>query len=252
MALSEGVRIFESRLTRRSGWWVVGAVVGEAVVLAAIVGDMLGFLPSHLETQVGHNSEVFVLAIGLTLLLAWSRGRRRPRGGLRIVVGVAGLVLFMALGILVMRLDGLPRVKTLNEPVFALAILLPYVLIPQRRPRALAVAVSAVFVLATAVLFHTELVRSQAESIVALILAPLGLDVLARWVPRGDDDGPDHSVPWGLFLLLAPVALMVLERLPIPAGLDAVATYGSRANEAFWGLFLVQATAWLAWRPERR
>lgn len=230
--------------------WLTAFVGVEAVVLLLIVLDMLGqVLPAGPATQVAHNSETFVLAIVLSVAIASIRSRRsRPPGTLSPLIVVGAAVVLFALGVVLINLDGEPRLKTLNEPVFATAFLVPYcALWPRRRALALFSVVALAF---TALLFQTDVVRLQAECLVALILAPVGLDLAARWIPAPglrQPLGPAYA--WTGFLLVAPFALMVLKHVDLGAFLDATVLYAARGNEAFWGLFLVHLLALVAWLP---
>lgn len=238
---------------QRRGWtadrrWVAVFVAVELVVLLLIVLDRLGvLLPARLVTQIGHNSEAFVLAIVLSLTISVIRARRsRPPATLRPAVVVAVAVALFALGVVLMGLEGQPRVKTLNEPVFAAAFLVPYcALWPRRRALALFSVLALAF---TVVFFQTDLVRLQAECLVALIMAPVGLDLAARWIlAPATRRSRAAAYLWTGFLLVAPFVLMALTRLDLGAFLNEAALYAERGNEAFWGLFLVQCLALVAW-----
>lgn len=234
--------------------WPVLFVLGEVVVLVLIVNQVLRHvLPQGLATQIGHNSESFILAALLTLQLVWLRSiapRRAAREtGWEVAALVVVVAVLLALVAVVLDLNGNPRLKTLNEPVFAAAVLMVYLAV---RPRSRSLAVfSLVALVVTVAFFHTDVVRLQAECLVALVLAPVGFDLAAPWILR---PGLRHSrlpaVLWTGFLLLAPFALMGLKHVDLPGDfLDAAVLYAARGNEAFWGLFLVHLTALLAWAP---
>src|SRR5664279_1293317 len=62
--------------------WVATFVMIEVVALVLIVTQVLPqVLPDRLATQIGHNSESFVLAIILSLQVAWLRARRKASAG---------------------------------------------------------------------------------------------------------------------------------------------------------------------------
>lgn len=240
--------------------WVATFVMIEVVALVLIVTQVLPqVLPDRLATQIGHNSESFVLAIILSLQVAWLRARRKASAGFdsqhrqvtadgatMFVVALCSIVIF-AVGLLLLGLDN-PRLKTLNEPVFAASFLFPYcALWPRRRPFVLAGVLALAF---TLVFWSTDLVQQQAECLVALILAPWGFDLLSRWILRPvARPSIVGAVAWCGFLAVAPFALMVLKSADLGGFLDAAVLYGARGNEAFWGLFLVQLLALVAWSP---
>ncbi|WP_205471502.1 hypothetical protein [Nocardioides sp. SYSU D00038] len=231
--------------------WVGLFLAGEAVALLLVVGQVLPhLLPGGLATQVGHNSEAFALALLATGLLLWLRGLRSADRDARLWLLVLTVsALLVVVGLFLLTLDN-PRLKTLNEPVLAAAVLAPYY---AWRPRRRTFALAGVAVLVLMLVFHsTELVLLQAESLVALVLAPFGADLLHRSLldPRAADV-PSRVVGWLAFLLLAPVALMVLKQVSLGSTLDDLVFYAARGNEAFWGLFLVHALVLLAWPPRR-
>lgn len=226
---------------------VAAFVTVELAVLVAIVTQVHSkVLPDKIASQVGHNSEAFALAILLSATIAWLR----PRGGARTLgqwaaVGAvtSGLV---ALGVIMLDLTN-PRLKTLNEAVFGAAVLCLYCALP-RRHRLFGLASPALLVL-TIVFFSTDLVLDQAESIVALILAPIGLDIFDRGLLRSERTSSRWLVlGWSTFLLAAPFVLMALKQIDLGGTLDEAVFYAARGNEAFWGLFLVHFLGIVAWQ----
>ena len=229
---------------------VAGFVALASIALLLIVLDQLdSLLPSGLATRIGHNSESLVLAIALGLTVAWLRScRGRLPGTVSPPAVVAATLALFAAGLVLANLDGAPRVRTLNEPVFAAAILVPYcALWPRRRRFALT---SVLVLVVTGVLFQTALVRTQAESIVALILAPIGLDLAARWMLSPDlRQSMTAAYLWTGALLLGPFAVMLLRHVDLGSSLNETVIYAARGNEAFWGLCLVHLLALVAWTP---
>lgn len=255
MVTSQSIMLTTESRRPRAPLYAAVFVAIEAVVLLLIVTQQLPrLMPERLATQIGHNSESFILAILLTSYLGWRRlhATSAGRGGRRRVgLGPVATVLMMStvfvLGLVLLGLDN-PRLKTLNEPVFAVAVLIGYCALTPRRP-ALALG-SGVALAFTAAFFGTDLVRLQAECLVALILAPIGFDLMSRWIlSPGLVQSLLPGVLWGGFLLLAPFGLMVLKPLDLGWFVDDAVLYAARGNEAFWGLFLVQLLALLAWRP---
>jgi len=231
---------------RRPGWLVVFVAAELLLLLLVVTGWITALLPRGMATQVSHNSEAFALAALLSIEIDWVR-RRRPgaaAGRARaVLVGTAGLA---ALGALLLALDE-AALHTLNEAVFAAAILFPYCAV---RPRRRAFVLASVALLALTVLLSgTDLVRLQAESVVALVLAPWGLDLFARrvLVPGAAEDVAP-AVAWTAFLCLTPFALMATGAGPIGPLPASLMEYAARGNEAFWGLGAVHLLALLAWR----
>lgn len=221
--------------------WVMGFVVVWTVALLIIVLDRTSqLLPGALATQVAHNSEAFTLAILLSLALWLVQTGRLPLG--RALLGGAAL---LVLGIWVQSLDDLPRVKTLNEPILAAAVLLPYLAL-RRRPAGMWLV--SVLVAAVIIVFHgTDLVRLQAETLVALMLAPIGFDLVDKGILRARYPlRTAVGLVWLAVLALGPFALMFLRSHDLGAFGDATVLYLARGNEAFWGLLFVHLlVAWV-------
>lgn len=101
-------------------------------LLALIIPRLLGdFLPRSVAHHVGADSEGYLLAL---LLGGWIQAARprlqRSRAQWPVTLAVAALS--AVLGVYLYNADVLGTVKTLNEPLLALAVLVPYVQL--RRP----------------------------------------------------------------------------------------------------------------------
>ena len=210
-------------------------VVTAVVLLVLVTKAQRLVLPEDLAVHIGHNSEVLALAL---LLAAALDGVVRPialRAPARSAAVAAGLFL---LGLLLALGPVPPTVKTLNEPVFAAAALWLYVLV--RRPLRWAPVLSVVLVVVVVVGYHTSVVTLQAESVCALILAPVALDLVdRRLVDRGVPDRPGLRWAWIAFLVLFPVLLMWVKRQGLEGVAADIVRYPSRGTEGFWGLALV-------------
>jgi hypothetical protein len=217
-----------------SRWTVAFFSVMALVIVVLVIKAQQRFLPAVLARQFGHNSEVFALAI-LVVAAVLARRRQPPAPPAWHVV-VAGALL--ALGLLVLYGPVPATVKTLNEPIFAGSLLWLYVLIPRPLPRAW--LISPVLVVVVAVGYHTALITAQAESIVALVLAPLALDVADRRLlePRAQDR---PVLRWLMiaFLLLFPVLMIAVKGDLATGALAEAVKYCSRGTEGFWGLAVV-------------
>jgi hypothetical protein len=217
-------------------WSVVFFAVMAAVLLVLVTKAQTSFLPEGMATRIGHNSEVFALAI-LAVAAILAR-RRRPPVPAWVHVAVAAAL--AAVGLFIFYGPVAPTVKTLNEPVFAGAALWLFVL--PRRPLPKVWLASIVLVAVVTLGYNTSLITLQAESIVVLILAPLVLDVTDRRLL--DPSAPDLPLlRWVMIalLVLVPVVLIVfLKSEPLPGFFADAAKYASRGTEGFWGLAIVE------------
>jgi hypothetical protein len=209
-------------------------LVTTVALVVLVTKAQLLVLPDGLATHVGHNSEVLALALLLAAGLDGFRplALRSPRLSATVAVGLFVLGLFLVTG-------PVPAtVKTLNEPVFAASVLWLYVLL--RRPLRWALGVPAVLLAVVVLGYHTSTVTLQAESICALILAPVSLDLAdRRLLDRSAADRPEWRWAWTAFLLVFPVLLMVVKRQGLEGVAADIVRYPSRGTEAFWGLALV-------------
>lgn len=212
-----------------------------AVVLAGcLVPFLKDVLPGHVATQVGHNSEGYVIAL---IVIAWIALVRNRLTGTRAewpVTVLVGLVA-IAVGVLLIVTDLPSRIRTLNEGFIAAGLLLPYVQLRRPVPRALPWCVLVVAVL-VAVLFNrnTE-VTDLAEVWGALVLIPLTVDVFDRRILN-----PAALVrqwlrwTWLAVLVVVPVVCSYLDsRADVTGALNQVVHYVARCNEDFVAAILV-------------
>ncbi|WP_341229428.1 hypothetical protein [Nocardioides salarius] len=203
----------------------------EAVALVLVVSGGAGaLLPTGVALRLGRNSEAFALALVLTSFLL---ARRRGLVGTRGWVGLVLAGLLVLLGVSLLQVDE-PRLRTLNEPLIAGGLLVAYCL--PRRPVARIWTVGPGVLVAVAVLSllpAAPAVRDQAEALTALVLAPLGLDLVA---PRSlDPDGPfRRRATWAWIGLLTALPLLLVAA-PDVRLVEEI----SRGNEGVWGLALV-------------
>ena len=205
-----------------------------AILLVLTTKLQLSFLPVGLAVHIGHNSEVFVLAIGLGLALGGPQVRAQRSRATSVVVAVLvfGLGLFVFYG----PLPG--TLSTLNEPIFATSVLWLYAML--RRPLKWGLLASLLLLIVVVLGYHTQPVTLQAESLVALILAPISLDVADRQLAdTGAPDLPWLRWGWTLLLLLIPFLLMLVKHHGAGGPLGEAIRYASRGTEGFWGLALV-------------
>jgi hypothetical protein len=234
--VSTGARAVDAPGRSARAWTVVFFAGNALVLLLLVTKAQTKFLPLGLATRIGHNSEVFALAI-FVVAAVLSRWRRPPAPlGVHVVVAV----LLLAFGLFIFYGPVPLTVKTLNEPVFAGAVLWLYVV--PRRPIPLVWLSSVVLAVVVVVGYHTTLITLQAESIVALVLAPLVFDLTdRRLLDPAAHDRPVLRWVMILVLVLVPVALIAfLKTEPLPGFWADLAKYCSRGTEGFWGLALIE------------
>jgi hypothetical protein len=194
---------------------VVVSVAFYAIVAGLLLGVLLQIfpqvLPHALATRIGHNSEGYVMALAVAVWLQVARPRLI---GSKLEWPVTVLVAAVFLGLTVYLLKGgLPsRFKTLNEATLATAILIPY--LQWRRPlrRGLAASLAVGVLILLILTSRTIAVTDLAETFGALLLAPIGFDL----VDRGILDAAARTsrrarYGWCALLVAAPVVFSVLE-----------------------------------------
>lgn len=221
-----------------AGYYSVLVVLG----LLAVTGRLPDVLPAWFATHIGKDSEAILLAL---VLPAWIQFARPRLAGTRREWPLTGLAVavLVALGLWMYVTGPLPgNVETLNEPLFALAALVPYVQLRRPVTRALAVGMPAVLLLLILTASGTALVTNLAELLAMLVLVPLGLDVVDRAIldPQArTSSGVRWS--WYALLLAAPMFISVVLADAFAPGTTADAVrYAIRVQEAWIGLLLVQ------------
>ena len=204
------------------------------VVLTSLVLKLQSHvLPAGVATQVGHNSEVFALALGLPATVQFARPwwRRASNPWPRAFVLAA---LWVAAAAAIYYLDTPSTVRTLNEPLLALGVLTLY-LVPERPARGLWL-VAVVTVLVVVVGFDTAFVRQQAECLVAVALVSMTVDVTDRRVLQpASPASPALAGAWYFLLLLWPALMLALNDHRMGGVLGSAVNYQARGAEAFWG-----------------
>jgi hypothetical protein len=194
---------------------VVVSVLYYAIVAGLLLGVLFQIfphvLPHVLATRISHNSEGYVMALAIALWLQLARPRltgSRLEWPVTITVAVlfVGLTAFLIWG-------GLPsRFKTLNEATLASAMLIPYV--QWRRPlrRGLAAALAVGVFVVLLVTSKTTAVTDLAETFGALLLAPIGFDLVDRGIlDPGAQTSRSARYGWYAALVAAPVLFSLLE-----------------------------------------
>lgn len=216
--------------------------LGLGLLMATILFNVLqDLIPRSIAVRIGYNSEGYIAAL---ILAAWIEFVRPRLTGRRMEwpITIAAAVALAVLGVVMVESDWPSRVKTLNEAMLGLALVIPYVQLRRPLPTWLAVAIS-VFALAAIVVFnHTDAVTRYAEGFMLIVLAPLAFDVFDRGILS-----PGRRVPAAPRYIF--YALLVL--LPIASSLiyhaqlfhDGIAgewiRYEVRVHESFICMLLV-------------
>lgn len=211
------------------------------VLLAFIVSRQLAeVIPEGTASHIGRNSEGMLAILILTMWILYVRSRPDGRvnpmvaAGVTAVLALAGLVLWLS--------DFTSTVRTLNEPLFATAILVAYIAVPRPLPGwgwslPIGAAVAAIVTSPTA--WGTDL----AETYVFLVLVPVALDWADRSILEPDQPTrPGRLVGWLAFIVLAPTFFSAVRpELPYENLVEETLRYMSRPTEAFLAVLLLHA-----------
>jgi len=224
--------------------------VALAVLLALILtGTVPTVLPGGLAGQVSRNSEGLLVVLAVSLWIQFVRVRPMTRPQVLLVAlltaaawGVVGLVLLLG--------PAPAQLVTLNESAFALALLLPYLLL--RRPLPLwgwllPVAAVAIPLIGGANPVTTDL----AEVFGALFFIPLSVDAVDRGILDSSPVSLLRVLSWMTVLVLVVVAVHAFVDFT-PVGLvDEVTRYLSRVTEMIIASLMLH-TYFSLLRPELR
>lgn len=246
-----GIAMLELAMKRRrilAGLAFYGAV---SVLIFAILFDLLRFaLPTALAERVALQSEGLVAALVIAVWIQFVRGRLLNTAKHWPLVLLVSCVLGLS-GLLLITSDLPSQYKTLNETMFALALLLPYLQLNRPLLRRIPLALSG-GLLAIIVLFNrTELVTSLAETLAMLVLAPVAFDMIERGILDVNQPPPSpfRRYSWWAFLALLPVMASLLYQTRMLEGiLSEAITYQVRTHEAFVATLLV-SVYFVASRP---
>lgn len=229
------------------------AVVAGSLALLVTKTHAL-FLPAGLASQIGHNSEALLFALLVAAQIQYVRPRLLASSRKWLVATTISLAHFL-IAYALLQTGWTSSVVTLNEPIVAAGLMMPYLLIP--RPFRQAPAVTLAVLTFVVVFFDTTFVLDQAESLVPFMLAPLALDVFDRTILEPDQqDRPLRRGIWMVALVAAGIGFMIAAAWarqdlhgPVRLGID----YGQRAAEAYWGWLLVHGyfSCWLRQRGAR-
>src|SRR3954465_8051260 len=182
---SRGTAPVRSRDMRTRSVRQILATIVYVVVAVVLVGCLVPFwadvLPAWAATSVTHNSEGYLIALVLVPWIVYARPRlagRRAQWPVAIAVGA----ILLAIGFVLIATDLPSRFRTLNAAFIALGLLVPYVQIRRPLPRGLTPAVVVIGVLVAAIFNHNGTVTDLAEVWGALVLLPIGLDLVDRGI----------------------------------------------------------------------
>jgi hypothetical protein len=233
-----------SRARRRTVLTVAFYVIVAAVLAGILLQLFALFLPDAVAGRIGHNSEGLLLAL---IIAGWIQFVRPRLAGTdrewMVTALVAGCCL--ALGLFLVLTDLPSRFRTLNEPLLAAALLVPYVQLRRPLPHRLALWLAIGIFAVTVVFNRTPLITDLAEMLAALILVPLALDVVDRGILEPEvETSRGARYAWYAFLIAAPIVFSVLQ---YQVGFDGlfgeVLRYCVRIAEVFITLLLVELYA---------
>jgi hypothetical protein len=198
-------------------------------------------LPDGVADRIGRNSEGVVLAL---LLALWIQYVRPTVAGTRTewAITLAAALACASVAAFLLWSELPSRFRTLNEPLLAAAVLVPYLQIPRPLPSYLAPAVSLALLAVIVFGERTQLVTDLAETLGALILAPIAFDVVDRGILDAD---ASTSAPlrygWYAFLVATPIAFTLLQyAVGVSGAAGEVTRYGVRIAEAFLCMLLLE------------
>lgn len=207
-----------------------------ALSILIVLEQLDTLLPEGIAAHVSRNNEGIV---ALLLLSAWIQVlRTRPDISWGITVLVAAAL--VAVAVLVLVLDVRSTVRTLNEALFAVAVLVVYCRLARPLPR-WGWILPAASLLAIITTSHTSWGVDLAETYFFVLLVPVGLD----WADRSilEPSEPQHMgrlVSWTVFLVAAPMAFAALRPdQPYENVLEEILRYLSRPTEAFVAVLML-------------
>jgi len=208
------------------------------LILANVLGDVL---PATLARRVGYNSEGYLFALVAAAWIQFARPRLTGAWKWPLVLAVA--LVCLVVGVALLNSDLPSRFKTLNEPMIALAVVIPYIVL--RRPVTnLVVLVPPLIlagILAGVMLDPDGIVINLAETFGYWMLVPLAFDVVDRGI-LDPDASTSPRLRYAFYAVLAAVpvavsALGVEER--VGGGIHAWLSYLGRIHESFIGVLLI-------------
>ncbi len=204
------------------------------LVAGVLLQSFTELLPGGVANRINHNSEGYLLAL---LLGAWIQFVRDPLRGTRrewpVVAAVAVLGAAIALGLLASDLPS--RFRTLNEAFLAAALVIPYVQVRRPLPRHLAAILAGGVLLVVVAGNRTAVITELAETLAALMLAPVAFDIVDRGILDPDaTTSPRLRYAWYAALVAVPIGFSVLQYgLDLGGTAGDVTRFGVRLAEMF-------------------
>lgn len=226
----------------RARWLPVAfyGVIG-SVMLMILFGLHTEWLPGRFAGRLGYNSEGYLFAL---LLAAWIQYIRPWLRIDRQVIALCAAFVSFAIGMWLLGSDYPSRVRTLNETVFGLAFVIPYVSLPRPLPRwAPLLSLPLIVFVGLAVWADTNhWVVDQAETLGFIAIAIPAFDLVDRGIlDRSAVTSP--KLRWGAYglFLAVPVVVSALGTGRREGGGFVADTllYVGRIHEAWFGVLLV-------------
>ncbi|WP_458040318.1 MULTISPECIES: hypothetical protein [Bacteria] len=229
-----------SKTSKRVVLWLFYG--GLALLLLLVVSGALDLLAPSIARRVAYNSEAYLFALILGAWIQFGLPRLRPQRLLRWALALASV--WALIGVTLAITDLPSRIKTLNEPALALALLIPYVALHRSTRRWMLAAAPALIALTIwAVIWSPDSwIIDQAETIGFVVLAMLTFDVFDRRLLDPGAPSP-RAIRWAwyVFMILEPIVVSALgtdiRSEDGPFGLTL--TYLGRIHESFVGVLLV-------------
>lgn len=227
-----------SRRRALFGWTFYG---GLTLLLGLILLELLGdILPAALARRIGDNSEGYLFALVVAAWIQWARPRLTSRWRWRLALIAAVAFLLVGLSLLDSELPS--RFKTLNEPMIALAVVIPYLTLRRALPKVVLVVPLLILlgiVLGLAI-DPDGLVINLAETFGYWTLVPIVFDLADKGILDPDaETSPSLRYLTYAVLTLVPVTVSALgtgEREG--GGVHAWLSYLGRIHESFIGVLL--------------
>jgi hypothetical protein len=219
--------------------------LGLCLLLALIISKTWGHIvPGPVGRHIASDSEGYLLALALPAWIDFARPRLKGRSAEWPVTALAAAACVGVTVLLYHTTSIISGVKTLNETVFALALLIPYVQLTRRPSVSAALALTAVSIALLVVVEQTAWLpvsTALAEGVVMLNLAPLMFDVADRGILVPHTPSPLRlRQAWLVLMVLFPLGFIAVGHLGhLPAAVASVDVYGRRSQEAFVAMFLI-------------